>query len=453
MPRSTRPTSTALAAEGARSLGDPYLPTSGNGGYTVLHYDLDCDYRVSSNRLSATATITARATQKLSRFSLDFAGLVANKVTVNGTRATNVIQTARKLVITPALPLDNGSEFTVVIKYAGLPKPVRSQWGEVGWEELSDGVIVAGQPSGAPSWFPCNDHPSNKATYSIAFSAETAYRVLCNGELVLRTQRASRTRWEFESREPVATYLATVQIGLYETMGVSQRGVLQYVLLPEDLRSNALADFEDQPRMMALFERSFGPYPFSDYTVVVTDDELEIPLEAQGLAIFGRNHIDGVGGSERLIAHELSHQWFGNSLTISHWKDIWLHEGFACYAEWLWAEESGSLTADASATQAWNKINRLPKDLVIGDPGSARMFDDRVYKRGALTLHALRTTLGDDVFFTILREWAATHRHGNVSTPEFIALVETHSPVPVRSLFAAWLDQSGLPKLPKRTAR
>ncbi|RFA11920.1 peptidase M1 [Subtercola boreus] len=448
-----RPTSTALAAAGARSLGDPYLPTSGNGGYTVLHYDIDCDYRVSSNRLSATATITAVATQRLSSFSLDFAGLVASKVSVDGHRSAHLTQTARKLVVTPLTPLNKGVEFTVVVKYSGQPKPVRSQWGEVGWEELTDGVIVAGQPSGAPSWFPCNDHPSNKATYTIAFTAESAYRVLCNGELLKKTQRASRTRWEFRSSEPLATYLATVQIGLYETMHVSQDGVPQFVLLPDDLRPNALADFEAQGRMMALFERLFGEYPFDDYTVVVTDDELEIPLEAQGLAIFGRNHIDGVGGSERLIAHELSHQWFGNSLTAAHWKDIWLHEGFACYAEWLWSEESGSLTADDCATAAWTRLNRLPKDLMIGDPGAARMFDDRLYKRGALTLHALRRTLGDDIFFRVLREWVAAHRHGSVSTPEFVALVQSHSPAPVGALFAAWLDQHALPKLPRRAPR
>ncbi|TIH30111.1 M1 family metallopeptidase [Subtercola vilae] len=446
MPRST---STALASEGARSHGDPYLPTSGNGGYTVLHYDLDCDYRVSSNRLAATATITARATHRLSRFSLDFAGLVASKVSVDGTRSTQLTQTARKLVITPASPINSGDEFTVVVRYGGQPKPVQSQWGEVGWEELTDGVIVAGQPSGAPSWFPCNDHPSNKASYSIVFSVESAYRVLCNGELVKRSQRASRTRWEFQQTEPMASYLATVQIGLYETMGISQSGVPQYVLVPEDLRPNALADFEPQQRMMELFERLFGPYPFTDYVAVVTDDELEIPLEAQGLAVFGRNHIDGLGGSERLIAHELSHQWFGNSLTVSHWKDIWLHEGFACYAEWLWSEESGSLTADQCAASHWSKVNRLPKDITVGDPGAARMFDDRLYKRGALTLHALRRTLGDDTFFAILRHWAATYRHGSVSTPEFITLVESHASVPVRALFAAWLDQSALPKLPR----
>ena len=99
--------------------------------------------------------------------------------------------------------------------------------------------------------------------------------------------------------------------------------------------------------MMKLFVKLFGPYPLSTgYTVVVTDDDLEIPLEAQGISIFGANHCDGTRSSERLIAHELAHQWFGNSVTVRRWRDIWLHEGFACYAEWLWSEESGGRSAD-----------------------------------------------------------------------------------------------------------
>ena len=111
------------------------------------------------------------------------------------------------------------------------------------------------------------------------------------------------------------------------------------LLVPPRLLAAAEHDLARQPAMMALFEEQFGPYPFAaGYTVVVTDDDLEIPLEAQGLSVFGANHMDGRRGSERLVAHELAHQWFGNSLTVGRWRDIWLHEGFACYAEWLWSE-------------------------------------------------------------------------------------------------------------------
>jgi len=427
---------------------DRYVPTSGNGGYEVSHYSLDLDYRVANNRLAGTATITATATKDLARFSLDFAGLVTNRVSVNGTAAKKVVETQRKLTITPAAGIPAGTVFTVVIRYAGAPAPVKSPWGVLGWEELEDGVIVASQPCGAMTFYPCNDAPGDKATYSFQITAESTHHVLANGRLISRVPRASRTTWTYETDEPVASYLVSIQIGRYREVALSRDPVPQFALIPPDLTSNALRDFADQSLMLSLFERSFGPYPFAQYTVVVTDDDLEIPLEAHGFSTFGRNHIDGQGGSERLIAHELAHSWFGNSLTIASWKDIWLHEGFACYAEWLWSEESGGPTAKASAKQYWRQLNALDQDLVLGDPGPELMFDDRVYKRGAIFLDVLRRELGDDRFFAVLRSWVAENRFGNVTTAGFQAAAQAHSMRPLDALFDSWLFSARLPKLP-----
>ncbi len=204
--------------------------------------------------------------------------------------------------------------------------------------------------------------------------------------------------------------------------------------------------------MTALFEDRFGPYPFGGYTVVVTDDNLEIPLEAQGLSVFGANHLDGRRGSERLVAHELAHQWFGNSLTAGRWRDIWLHEGFACYAEWLWSQESGGRSADEQARAAHTRLAALPQDLLVGDPGPDAMFDDRLYKRGALTLHALRRTVGDEAFFTLLRTWVARHRHGTVSTADFLACASHVTGHDLGPLLDAWLHRLPLPDLPGHEA-
>ncbi|MEO8095367.1 MAG: M1 family aminopeptidase, partial [Pseudolysinimonas sp.] len=200
--------------------------------------------------------------------------------------------------------------------------------------------------------------------------------------------------------------------------------------------------------MMALYQRLFGPYPFDGYTVVITPDVLEIPLEAQALAIFGANHADGAGGSERLVAHELAHQWFGNSVGLAAWKHIWLNEGFACYAEWLWSEHRGGMSADGLARQFRRDLSGRPVDIRVGDPGPALMFDDRVYKRGALTLHALRRTIGDDAFFELLGEWTTVHRYSVATTDDFRALAATKSPTPLDALFESWLFTEPLPRLP-----
>jgi aminopeptidase N len=435
---------------GADSAGDSYDPGSGNGGYDVLFYDLTIDYRINTNRIAAVAVISLKSTQRLARFSLDLVGLTATNVQIDGSRASRYHQTPTKLIITPARPVLPDAEFIVTIRYGGAPSPRRSAWGDVGWEELSDGVLVAGQPSGAPTWFPCNDHPSSKAAYRITVTLGSSYRVIANGRLVSTTNRASRTQWVYESLEPMATYLATVQIGMYRTRATSAESIPQFAYIPTDLSSEFDADFASQPQMVETFEKLFGPYPFGQYSVVVTDDELEIPLEAQGLSIFGRNHVDGEGGSLRLIAHELAHSWFGNSLTNASWQHIWLHEGFACYAEWLWSEASKGPKTQRLAEQHWSRLNSLQQDFAIGDPGPELMFDDRLYKRGALTLHALRLTVGDTAFFRMLRSWTAQNRHGSVTTEQFIAHAEASTGVEVRPLLEEWLFEHALPRLPKK---
>ena len=221
-----------------------------------------------------------------------------------------------------------------------------------------------------------------------------------------------------------------------------------YAALPARLKRTFEHDFARQPQMMKLFVKLFGPYPLATgYTVVVTDDELEIPLEAQGISIFGANHCDGRGGAERLIAHELAHQWFGNSVTVHRWRDIWLHEGFACYAEWLWSEHSGGPSADDWARRYHHGLQHKPQDLLLADPGPRDMFDDRVYKRGALTLHVLRNRLGDDKFFALLRDWTTRHKHGTAFTDDFIVLASRYSHDSLSPLWHDWLFSKALPRL------
>lgn len=426
---------------------DGYLRGHGDTTFSVRHYDLAIDYRLEGNRLDGRATITAVALEKTTLVTLDLFALNVTKVSVDGKAPARYVHRRSRLEIRLRSPLAVGQEFTILVAYHGHPAPIPGRDGDAGWEELEDGVIVASQPHGAPSWFPCNDRPADKASYLISLSAPSDYHVVANGNLVSTHRGASRTTWTYQQAEPMAPYLATVQIGRYVVHCLDCDVPLHIVLPPARVGSLG-PGFLLQPEMMAVFTELFGAYPFPCYTVVVTDDELEIPLEAQTLSIFGSNHLTEAWEHERLIAHELSHQWFGNCLTVSHWRDIWLHEGFACYAEWLWSEHTERDSADKHARAHWARLNDLPQDLVLGDPGPDDMFDDRVYKRGALLLHALRLTLGDHHFIGLLRTWVARNAHGSVTTDDFVTLAESVSGRPLRPLFEDWLYQPDLPELP-----
>jgi aminopeptidase N len=435
---------------------DPYFPDHGDPRYRVLRYELELDYRPSANRLAGTARLVAiagdaagNADGPLGEFALDFAAFRIHGVLVNGAPA-HYTHRGGKLRVRPAVPPLPGFRFTVDVRYAGTPRPVGSRWGALGWEELTDGALVASQPIGAPSWFPCNDHPADKAAYRISVTAPSVYTVVANGSLRSRTVRASTTAWVYEQPAPTASYLVTVQIGRYTEQTLAAGPVPQRAAIPARLRPRFAHDFGRQPRMMELFEELFGPYPFAEYGVVVADEELDVPVEAQGLSVFGANHADGKRGSERLIAHELAHQWFGNSLTVAGWRHIWLNEGFAKYAEWLWAERCGDGVATAAdlAADSHAQLGIRPQTLRLGDPGMRKMFDDRLYRRGGLVLHALRCTLGDRAFFSMLRDWATAHRHGTVTTQQFVEHAQGFSAEPLDALFQAWLYDTALPPLP-----
>ncbi|HEX2245959.1 MAG TPA: M1 family metallopeptidase [Arthrobacter sp.] len=449
-----------VPAAASAPLPDPYIPGRGTGDLLITHYDLDLECKLASNRLAGRAVLTGRTLRDTSRLELDLTGLQASRVQVNGQRPKKTSQRNGKLVLSLKEPLPANTGLVLDVRYEGTPVPINGDWGEVGWEELTDGVLVAGQPDGASSWFPCNDHPSQKATFRISATTDAGYRAVANGELVGHDKKSSRETWVYEMNEPMATYLATLQIGRYVLQDLVLPGssgadgdaaVAQQVAAPAPLLTDAVTALSRQEHMMAVFVRSFGPYPFARYTVVVAEDELEIPLEAQSLSIIGRNHLDHGWEAQRLIAHELSHQWFGNSLTAASWNDIWLHEGFACYAEWIWSEASGSVSAAGRAKAAWQMLTALKQDITVGDPGPQLMFDDRVYKRGALALHALRTELGDELFFRILRRWCTEYKHGSVSTGQFIGLADAEAGRPqfsAATLLEPWLFSAALPEFP-----
>ncbi|WEO98390.1 M1 family metallopeptidase [Streptomyces sp. FXJ1.172] len=430
---------------------DPYFPDNGDPRYRVHRYELTLDYRPGPNRLAGTARINAIAGRApLAEFQLNLAGFRIGRIRVDG-RQPHYTHRGGRLRVKPAKPLRAGAAFTVEVHWSGNPKPVTSPWGGIGWEELADGALVASQPTGAPSWYPCNDRPADKASYLIQVTTPSAYAVVSGGRLLTRTTKASTTTWVYEQSAPTSSYLVGLAIGKLQTVllgdpgpgGVPQHGHIPAHLLPAFSR-----DFARQPAMMELFQELFGPYPFEEYAVAVTEEELDVPVEAQGLSLFGSNHVDGNRGSERLVAHELAHQWFGNCVSIADWRHIWLNEGFAKYAEWLWSERSGGRSAQQLAAAAHRLLAGQPQDLRLADPGRRSMFDDRLYERGGLTLHALRCALGDDAFFRMLRGWVRQHRGGSVTTAAFVEHVTRFADESPAGLFEAWVYGAKLPPLP-----
>lgn len=398
---------------------DSYTGIDFNLGFHVTHYDLDLAYKIVPNRLDGTATLTLTTWRDVDHMTLDLADTMrVRSVDASAAAVKRFRQSGDKLRISFAAPIPVDTEFRLAIRYQGNPRPRRTAWGHLGWEELTNGALTANQPNGAPSWFPCDDTPDEKATYSIRVRPDQPYQVIAT-----------------HTAHPVPTYLATVNVGEFTRHQLGRNTV---AWLP---RGVAPGDFALQQQMLDFFEATFGPYPFENYEVVVHEDVLEIPLEAAGASIFGRNHTHG---HERLIAHELAHQWFGNSLGLAQWNDIWLNEGFACYCEWLWLDYRGIEPVDASVKAHYHALT--PQDFTTGDPGPRNMFDDRVYKRGAITLHALRKAVGDEALFAATRTYVARSAYGVVEPFDLANALRPYGDVD--AVLDAWLNHPALPECP-----
>ncbi len=651
----------AIARPGAPGVGDPYFPLDGNGGYGVARYDLQLKYHPRTDVLKGVATIRARANHDLSRFNLDLVGLHVRSLRVNGERA-GWSRNEHELRINPSTSLRRGDRFLVRVAYSGVPQPFGEPGlGLSGFIATDDGFVVAGQPHGAAGWFPVNDHPSDRAAYTFRVTVPRRLEAVANGHLVDRDRHGPWTTWTWNAPDPMASYLATVNVGQFDLHRYREGGIRYLDAVDPDLYvpivpttgdqfavsqaadsaykrltrtvavpaaggtlsfvahrqteadwdfflveahpvgSNAwttLADesghtdqdtgaacvgaatlhpfltehylsadpdagicdatgptgewnaasglsfgaeeweidlsqfagqavelsltyvsdssvslggvaiddvatswgegstsFESglegwtvpgppagspgnendwvigtaadapraigevvdaslarQPEIIDFLSDQFGQYPWRDAGGIVDDIQgLGFALETQTRPIYAFDFFTDPVSGDSVVVHELAHQWYGDSLTLRRWRDIWLNEGFATYAEWLWSEAEGLGTAQETFDFFYNDFI-APDDewwqLTIGDPGSEQLFEFPVYFRGAMTLHQLRQAVGDDDFFRILRRWAQSRSGELVRTSGFIRLAERVSGQQLDNLFEAWLYTPGRPELP-----
>ncbi len=457
------PVTVAVAAPpvplpGAPGIGDPYFPGDGNGGYDVEHYDLRIGYTPATDQLTGVATLRARATQALSRFNLDLDGLTVDAVQVNGARA-QWSRNADELRIRPRQSLRKNRDFVVTVRYHGIPKFYdEGELGKNGVIPTTDGALAVGQPHVADNWYPSNDHPLDKATYRIQITAPRAVQAISNGALRGLSTKKGLTTWTWAMNKPMASYLAIMAIGHFDIRSSQAAGVSYLSAVDPALKTmpsiaddptaptigaRAEAALAAQPEVISFLSGVLGRYPFGQAGGIVDNDpEIGYALENQTRPVYDKRFFVGGDPStdDSVVVHELAHQWFGDSVALARWRDIWLNEGFATYMEWLWSEHQGRGTADENfAGWAGTPADDPFWQVRIGDPGPANIFDLAVYYRGAMTVHALRKQIGDDSFFRLLKQWNTRYRQGNATLRQFIDLAERTSGQNLDPFFRTWL--------------
>ena len=462
---------------GAPGAGDAYFPYAGNGGYDVQHYDLDVTYTPPAaapaplvGQFDGIATIDFIATQDLDRFNLDLRGMQVKSLSVDGKPATAISppaagaevdgaaywhvqdDTARiwELTVQPRPKIKAGQSVQVVVEYGGATtRPLDIEEALYGWVTTRDGAMVVGEPEGSMTWYPVSDHQTDKASYSFEITVPEGKVAVANGLPAGEpTTDGGWTTWYWDAPDAQASYLTTASVGDYDLRISETADGLPIIDAVDDNltpgnRTATEQSLARQADMIDFFEDRFGAYPFVAYGSIVDDDTVGYALETQTRPVYSRVAREGT------VAHELAHQWFGNAVSPEGWKDIWLNEGWATYATWLWNEHRGFGTAQ----EAFDDVASIPADdefweTPIGDPGPLGLFVDPVYDRGAATLHALRLEVGDDAFFDATRLWLERYNDSAGTADDFEAVFEEVSGENLDAFFDDWLGEGKPDALP-----
>jgi len=455
---------------GSRALGDSLFPTIGNGGYDVRHYELVLDYAIARKRLDGTATIDAVATQGLSRFTFDLTSWnVVREVTVNGRPARFAADAKHsKLAITPPRGIRDGHRFRTVVRYRGTQRPFPGTTGlKEGWiANANTGAVVVDQPIGAMGWYPNNNVPADKATYTTRITVPRGWSALAAGVLVSRHNagraKNGRTTFVWKEAAPTSTYLVSVSVGKFDVNSLnparpkqtapaagSPNEPLRFYTaitssLPANGKAQASADLGRSSEIVDFYSSYYGKrYPFTSLGGIVTLQSFGLNLETQGKPTYAITKFDSdYGPGVDIVAHELAHQWYGNLVTPARWRDVWLSEGMAVFSTWVWS--STGTFFPVSPRDQYLDVYANPKYPISwrvppANPSRPKdLFDaDGIYRRAPATIEAIREILGSDTKFkSMMRRWLSEHAYGSATTEQFIALVKRTDP----SRAARWTE-------------
>ncbi|MFQ5966865.1 MAG: M1 family metallopeptidase [Acidimicrobiia bacterium] len=443
-------------------IGDSLFPGLGNIGYDVARYELELEFEFPEDvteprTFAGTATIHATATDRLAAFNFDATELDVSKVTVDGQVAQWCTED-RELTIVPGEAIGSGTAFSATVEYSGFARPRTEVTAfQTGLMRAGPGLVAIDQPNGASSWFPSNDHPLDRAQFRLSMTVPADREVVSAGDLQSVEEGASTSTYVWETVEPMPPYLLPFAIGRFEEVeGEGPDGLPLTFYYEEGLDSSVRAGFSQMGRMIELFESLFGPYPFDRAGALVVGSGAFVALETQPIHTYTHTILEEpLIGPQPVIAHETAHQWFGDWVAVADWNDIWLNEGFATYAEYLWAEEVGGIErANGQISLDYAGFSGFAEEQQLSPPGNIPsrpdMFSASVYVWGGFTLVALRDEVGDEVFFDILRTWVERYGGSNATTDDFLALVEEKGGAEARDLVRRWLFS---PTLPPLTAR
>ncbi|MEU6776873.1 M1 family metallopeptidase [Streptomyces sp. NPDC046759] len=439
-------------------IGDRLYPYLGNPGYDVASYDLSFTYPGSNDKpLQAVTTIDAWTTADLDRINLDFAHGTVQSVQVDG-RPADFASAGEDLVVTPEHALAKGDWTRITVRHTSDPEGAKDQDG--GWVRTSDGLAMANQADAAHLVFPCNDHPSDKARFTFHITAPNGYTVVANGLPAGVRRVGTTTTWTYRSRHPMATELAQVSIGRSTVLHREGPHGLPVRDVVPSADAKALEPWlAKTPDQIAWMESKVGTFPFETYGVLMAQASTGFELETQTLSLFEKNLFTEPAYPkwyvESILVHELSHQWFGDSVSPRTWSDVWLNEGHATWYEALYAEETAHrpmvnrMKSAYAASDGWRAAGGPPGLPKAPAPGQkVSLFRPNIYDGAALVLYALRQEIGRSAFERLERTWVREHRDSTAGTADFVRLASTVSGRDLSGFFKAWLYGEKTPPMP-----
>lgn len=420
---------------------------SADDGFNVRNYAVDLNYRPDSDTLAGTATILGRTTRRLPQFDLHFM-LTVSSVVVNNEPATFSTENG-KLTITPKRPIKQGAELLVEVRYSDTPGtyPGGGEHG-AGWKRTANGALAV---FSSAWWYPTAFDVADQATMDVRVVVPTGLKVVANGTLRSGgpVPVPGGDQWTWRNEVPQPSSNALLAIGQYDleisTVLGGKQLVTAYGTDLGPLDAPARASVERTAEIVTALSEWFGPYPFTALGGLV-DTQFRTPVATATRPIYYSGFFED-GANASVVAHEMAHQWYGNAVYPTR-NEQWLSEGFATYTEFLWSEREGQGTAAELAQSsydlypaghaAWKQAPANP------DPDNALSFP--IYERGALALQALRTRVGDDTFFEILRTWVAEQKTDEAATTAgFTAHAERVAGSNLDDVFRPWIHGTERP--------